>query len=111
MQDERDRGIAEVSRHGDHAVVVVRGEVDMSTVGELRTALDEAITGAGRVEVDLRETTFMDSSGLAALVAAYHRLGRIHEAIVLREPCPAVHKLLDVSGLAMLVDVRPRTDG
>jgi anti-anti-sigma factor len=88
------------------AVVVVRGEVDMATAARFRAALDAALDGYGSVEVDLRHTTFMDSTGLDALLAVHGRLGQAREAVVIHDPSPAVRLVLDISGVAGLVDVR-----
>jgi anti-anti-sigma factor len=45
--------------------VCPRGEIDIDTVGAVRSQLDELV-GAGftRVVLDLRDTTFLDSTGL-----------------------------------------------
>ena len=61
---------------------------------------------AGRVEVDLRETSFMDSAGLAVLVDAYRRLDEVDEMLLVRDPQPAVRRVLAVSGVDALIDVR-----
>ena len=56
-----------VHRYGATAVVTPCGEVDLATVCALRVALDKA----GRCAVlvlDLREMSFMDSSGVGVLV-------------------------------------------
>lgn len=58
-----------------HAVVEVRGEVDVYTASVLRQRLLEIIDGgAGRVVVDLRRVDFLDSTGLGVLVGALKRL-------------------------------------
>jgi anti-anti-sigma factor len=102
---------AEVAHCDDHAVVVVRGEIDMATADEFRAALDDAIDASGRVEVDLEATTFMDSSGLAVLLAAHRRLGRTPQAIVLRNASRPIRMVLRVSGVAALLDVQAAGDG
>ena len=55
----------QVLSDGDSARVAPRGEMDMATVGaveqELRRARGE---GFNRIVLDLREITFMDSTGL-----------------------------------------------
>ena len=51
-------------------VVAADGEVDLATSPRLRAALLEAIEEQDRVLVDLRAVTFMDSTGIATLLAA-----------------------------------------
>ena len=70
-------------------MLVVAGDIDISVADRLEAAVDDAIANDGHLELDLRDTTFMDCAGLAVLVAAYQRLGRNQEAIVIREPSPA----------------------
>jgi anti-sigma B factor antagonist len=69
-----------------------------------------AMAGCGQIEIDLRNTTFMDSTGLSVLVTAYHQLGQAHEAIVLRDPPESIRKLLNITGLEVLMDIRADGD-
>lgn len=59
---------------GDHAVAVVRGEVDMSSapllLREILATLALPITG---VTVDLAYVTFLDSSGVSTLLTSRSR--------------------------------------
>jgi anti-anti-sigma factor len=55
------------------AVVVVTGEVDMSTSPALREQLRAPEAQAETVVLDLREVSFMDSSGLGAIVGQHKR--------------------------------------
>lgn len=98
---------------GDPPVVVVAGEIDLSNAAEFRLVVEQAVEDHDRLVIDLRETSFMDSTGLAVLLAAHRRLGRKREALVIRDPAPIVSKLLDVSGFGQLVDIRTggRPDG
>ena len=107
MAADRNGGFAaEVAQRDGHVVVIVRGEIDMATADQFEGALQTAMERGGRIEVDLRDTTFMDSTGLAVLVSAHRQLGRAREAIVLREPPRLIRRLLDVSGVAALIDIR-----
>jgi anti-sigma B factor antagonist len=50
---------------GDAVRVRPIGDVDLATVGALRARMDEAMAaGTARLILDLRATTFLDSSGL-----------------------------------------------
>jgi anti-anti-sigma factor len=61
-------------------LVVLRDEIDLATVGDLRGALAIAVTcGNGHVEVDVRAVTFLDCAAIGTIVAgrnAAHRAGR-----------------------------------
>jgi anti-anti-sigma factor len=84
-----------------HVVVAVAGEVDMATAPELRTCLDAL---EGRVVVDLAEVTFLDSSGMGALVVARKRLLDLGGDLVVRAPQPHVRHVLEVTGLTELLE-------
>jgi anti-sigma B factor antagonist len=69
-----ERAQAWLSRHDDGAVVVhVRGDIDTVTAGALRGVVLEAAAQAGPpgVVLDLSGVGFIDSVGLAALVAGH----------------------------------------
>jgi len=59
---------------GDVIVLTVVGEVDMTTAPELSKALSTVSDTAPRVVVDLGSVTFLDSSGLNALVRGRREL-------------------------------------
>jgi anti-anti-sigma factor len=76
------------------------GEVDAATIGCLRESFDEATAiGVGRLVLDLRETTFLDSTGLhfAVDLDAWARTNRTEFAIVAGPP--AVQRTFEVSRL------------
>jgi len=101
--------LAEISRRDGTVAVFVSGEIDMASAPEFRGALDDAIAVSDRLEVDLSATTFMDSSGLAVLLDAHQQLTG-QGAFVLRDPSPAVRRLLHVAALETVLDVRDSTE-
>ncbi|MBE7323520.1 STAS domain-containing protein [Nocardioides sp. Y6] len=55
--------------HGDHVVVRCEGRLTMVAAPSLRSTVENCVAeGHPRVVVDLSPTTFVDSSGLGALV-------------------------------------------
>jgi len=76
--------------------VAVTGEIDLATAPELRAAL---MTVAGHLTVDLAGVSFMDSSGLGALVAAQkHTVGGGHRFSV-RNETDLVERTMKLTGV------------
>jgi anti-sigma B factor antagonist len=53
---------------GDYVVVRLRGEVDLSWSQQVRKAILAALGATGKVGVEMSEVSYIDSSGIAALV-------------------------------------------
>lgn len=88
----------DVQRRDDVAIVQPRGELDLATVQTLRAALDD-IKGAGRLVLDLRGLSFIDSTGLHLLVTLHQRAQRDRFQLTLLAPAAAVHKAIQLCGL------------
>jgi anti-sigma B factor antagonist len=63
----------EAEQRADATVLVLSGELDLATSGQLRTALVEAIGDGRRIVVDLERLEFIDSVGLGMLVSGLKR--------------------------------------
>jgi anti-sigma B factor antagonist len=106
-------GGLELDEHGSDAsrTLALSGELDISTADRLQDAVKRlcATEGARELTLDLRGLTFIDSSGLAAIVYAVRQCERHERQLsVIRGP-QAVHEVLELTGLTELL--RFRTDG
>ena len=82
------------------ARVVVHGELDLAATPMLRNALDRLRRDARSTVLDLRELTFMDSSGLRVLLeAGQHRDAGWGVTLLLPAGGP-VCRLIAISGVA-----------
>jgi anti-sigma B factor antagonist len=61
---------SDVERHEDAAIVRFRGELDIASEGAATAELERALDGCGVLVADLRELTFIDSTGVRVLLAA-----------------------------------------
>jgi anti-sigma B factor antagonist len=86
---------------GALSAVVVAGELDQATVPELQETLVPVMDDASQsLLVDLTECEFIDSSGLAALVAARERLTTSNgRSFAVCCPDTQVRRLLELTGL------------
>ncbi|WP_431683300.1 STAS domain-containing protein [Kitasatospora sp. KL5] len=84
--------------HGERAVVLVAGEIDLDSAPALRAALDRCLrAGIRSIDIDTRAVTFCDASGLNVLLAAAHRAAAAGGVLTLLRPSWQVSRLLDVT--------------
>src|SRR3954454_9488448 len=98
---------------GDRRTVAVAGDLDVHTALRLEMALDAAIDeGARHLEIDLAETAFMDSTGLAAFAAAHRRVQQRGGSLRLVNVTPAVMRVLEVSAMdtVLMADAEAEDD-
>jgi anti-anti-sigma factor len=95
----------EVCDTGATRVVRVIGEVDIAMRQEFLDALTRACaTGAPSVAVDLSGLTFIDASGLNAIVSTHNRMAREHDRVLeVRGTSGIVRRMFVVTGLAGLL--------
>jgi anti-sigma B factor antagonist len=93
------------------AVVTPTGDLDSQTSRAFQDRLDPLVAGgACQFVVDLQHVSFLDSTGLAALVRLYKHV-RIGEGDVrLADVRPAVQKLLDLTRLSRVFAIYPSAE-
>jgi anti-anti-sigma factor len=105
MSSERLFNVRCARRDGG-VVVAAAGEIDMSTSPQLRDALRRPEAQGPAVVLDLREVTFMDSSGLGVLVGQNRRAREegFRFAVAI-EGATAVQRILELSGLTSVLEI------
>lgn len=97
----------EAERLGDAVVLHVRGELDEETAATFRQRLD-ALIERERVRyliLDLRHLSFIDSSGLGALLGRLRLLQQRGGRMAVVRPAPHVRAVLELSGLGRLLPI------
>ncbi|MFI2608419.1 STAS domain-containing protein [Kitasatospora sp. NPDC018619] len=94
------------------AVLVLLGELDLDSAGDLRTALDRVLAEAGAVVVvDCAGLEFCDSTGLNALLRAQARAAAAGHRIELARPRPLILRMLELTGATDAFPVRDSAPG
>jgi anti-anti-sigma factor len=89
-------------------VLVLRGEFDLAGVERFEDAVG-GLRPRNALVLDLRELTFMDSSGLGALIVLRERARAEGWSLSLSAPQPSVAMVLRISGLARRLTILENT--
>jgi len=82
----------------------LRGELDLSTTEMFANVVEPLIAAGGDVVLDMRDVTFVDSTGLRELLSLAEALGPSCR-VTLKRPRRTLVRLLEISGLEGRFDV------
>ena len=97
--DERVGLDARIAIHSLPTGWSVAGELDASTSPSLSAAFADLPAGPDRIELDLGELTFIDSSGLRVLIALHDQVIADGRTLVVSSASNPVRRLLEITGL------------
>jgi anti-anti-sigma factor len=94
----------ETQAEGDTLIVVLSGELDMTNAEIVKSAIVDVLPPAiSRVVIETSSLRFMDSSGLALIAFIARKVPDVE----LRDPSPIVRRLVELTGLAEILNVSP----
>jgi anti-sigma B factor antagonist len=101
------------TRRGEHqAVVLLSGELDASTAGQLYEQLAELTRdGVVHVALDLSALEFMDSTGLSVLIAEHKRTTASGGELIIVSPQSQVLRMFEITGLTEVLHIREDPGG
>lgn len=100
----------EVKPDSDRVLVCPAGEVDLATADTLEREIVELVqNGFDRVVIDLRAITFIDSTGIRALLNAHHQARDSGAAVSIILGGPATRLPLDLTGITDYLELDPGT--
>jgi len=100
---------AEIRRVGTHALVILVGEIDVSTAGQLYEELAAlAREGVCHVSLNMAEVSFIDSTGLSVLISEHKRMESMKGELIVFSPQDQMRRLLEITGLDSFLNIRPK---
>jgi stage II sporulation protein AA (anti-sigma F factor antagonist) len=86
-------------------VVSMDGEFDMHMAKEFREVVDklESISGARKILLDFKNVSFIDSSGVGAVLGRYKRSNAAGGEVMVVNLSPRVKKIFQLSGVLKIV--------
>jgi anti-anti-sigma factor len=101
----------EIRRAENHALVLLSGELDASTAGQLYEQLAELTRdGVVHVALDLSGLEFLDSTGLSVVIAEHKRTNASGGELVILSPQSQVRRLFEITGLMGILQIRPEEE-
>lgn len=99
-----------IETNGENVTVSEIPELTAVNSGQFRDRLGSALPRQARlIEIDLSQTSFVDSSGLGALFALYRSAGNGHGATLrLVNPAPEIQQLLELTQMRQLFEIVQR---
>ncbi|WP_432021128.1 STAS domain-containing protein [Streptomyces sp. 1222.5] len=100
------KGLEVTSAVADDGVTVVSvsGEIDHNSAGPLVHALEpDSLGGRLRVVVDMRQVTFMDSTGINVLLSAHRDLDHAGGWLRLADVQTSVMRIIDIVGVHHII--------
>jgi stage II sporulation protein AA (anti-sigma F factor antagonist) len=91
------------SREGNTATVVASGEIDLSTVDELRSAVTRAADDVETLLLDLTDIEFIDSAGLGGLLELRSTLRSRNVTLQISADDGPVKQAMEITGLSELL--------
>ena len=93
------------------AIINVQGRLDAAAAPTFKQQVAEAISqGNIRLALHIAHVSFMDSTGLAALVSAFKAARKVDGDISIIAPSPQVQKLLKLTAMDRVFRVFPSPD-
>ena len=93
-------------------VVTPKGRLNMVSARRLKEILSELVSdGTSRIVVDMAETTFLDSSGLGALIAGLKSARQAGGDLRIARPTPSVQTVFTLTNLDKVLRARETVEG
>ena len=89
---------------GEHARVILSGDVDLQTTSDLKTEITK-IAGVKNLEIDASSVTYIDSSGVAVLLMARQFCAQQNITLALPSISAAVHRVLEIAKLDQILPI------
>ncbi|MDX1632940.1 MAG: STAS domain-containing protein [Thermoanaerobaculia bacterium] len=98
----------ETVEHSEVGILLLDGEVDSRSAGDLEEALLEQLRqDRTSVLLDCSDLDFISSAGLRVLVMVGKRLAAERGRLALARMAPAVREVFDVAGMSQLFAIHP----
>lgn len=88
----------------DATVIAIEGRLDTTTAPILETAINEAITDASNLVLDLEKLEYISSAGLRVLLSTQKKMNK-QGSLKLINVCEAVMEVFEMTGFSDILTI------
>lgn len=100
--------IGETLGSNSRALMILTGELDVSTAGKLYEAFAELTReGVVNVDLDLTALEYIDSAGISVLIAEHKRTSSSGGELIIHTPHRNTRRIFEVAGLIDVLHLEP----
>ncbi len=76
----------EVKEEGNNiSTVFLNGEIDMDVADKAKTVISPLIEAGKEVHINLKDVSYMDSSGISVLIESHQKAGEKNTKVILKD--------------------------
>jgi stage II sporulation protein AA (anti-sigma F factor antagonist) len=97
----------DLSSKDDILIIRLVGELDHHTAEQLRSKVEEKMDqhGIKHILLNLKDLTFMDSSGLGVILGRYKRVTQLGGQMIICAISPSIYRLFELSGMFKILKI------
>ena len=95
----------EVKEEGNISTVFLNGEIDMDVADKAKTVISPLIEAGKAVHINLKDVSYMDSSGISVLIESPQKAGEKNTKVILKDISKPVLKVIMMAKLEQILNL------
>ena len=95
----------EVKEEGNISTVFLNGEIDMDVADKAKTVINPLIEAGKEVHINLKDVSYMDSSGISVLIESHQKAGEKNTKVILKDISKPVLKVIMMAKLEQILNL------
>ena len=95
----------EVKEEGNISTVFLNGEIDMDVADKAKTVISPLIEAGKEVHINIKDVSYMDSSGISVLIESHQKAGEKNTKVILKDISKPVLKVIMMAKLEQILNL------
>ena len=94
-----------ITEEGNITTIFLEGEIDMEVTDKTKEAILPLIVADKEVHINLKDVSYMDSSGISVLIESHQKATENNTKVVLKEISKSVLKVIMMAKLEQILNL------